>query len=1100
MLEPTLVTNSNVTFSLTSKFDAEGFSPWNVSSTAAERYYGIRTGGLQYPLGTGPYMVAETFEPQLPLPIQSTYNAEVVGFSPQLDCEVLDILNSSIKKVDLPWYSVQAPFFIVNISTPGCNIENAIVAEGADHGIHNIPNATENFQGRLDNFTCSDGVDNSLPPLYRPDHTNTFPEHRILMSMANLRWDTPSEDIGQTIESEISTWWVQNLSAVLCRPSYAVNTYRIDYTTSRNASQDPVNAVFVQNSTQLPGFTDSDLTSAVVYAQSMMEIGSGGPDYVLANSVVNFFQVLAAANNDSRQESFMNASLLRDLGSEIWKGMATQVAHDNLMINVKNSVLAGQVQHSESRLQVKILSTVFMAVLFGLLFSTSIVILTYRPHNLVPRDPGPIFATMALLATSPSLLESLSGLGSARRSKIRKLTNDNCYQSLLAGTKEMAFSLDAVKGQQHVPATKPAAEAEPGESRPAFSWWRPITSRRSWFCLAIILPLVLIILLEILQRISDSHQGIISLDSSTKLNSRIVASYLPAFIMLVVASIYDGIEGNVAISAPFAKLKRGRIPARSPYIMTDITNKLPPHALYLAVKALNIGHATCIVAVFVAAFLTIVVSGLYTTTEVPAHFTSNLRQSDVLNFGAGDFEVSDNGAAVVTSLLEYSDLPYPSWTYDGLVFDELLAASNIGTSGSVAVQVPAYRAVLNCSVGYGYSTVYVGSNDDSSAIYVPGKILIDINAEVPLACQRAHTNLTSTTWTQSYNIPNDTSTAYVGKGTTFQWALDVDPEEMVLTGDGAQVSTTGGFDETIIDLPTEDYGCPTFGFSIGTAAVKHTVFANGTELTGAEANMTLVMCYQNLEQVQTNLTLDLPNLSINSAVPPVTDESTAVPLADTSIGSQIWNWNINNFLATLTNTSSKSVILSPSGGSPALNDIDAFIQTLVQGKSPTPITNLLGDSNVDALVTASEHLYAEYMAQAFSATVRIPANSTANNNITYFATVSDVPRWRMQQNRTPKIALQVMLAFLAAAAIATYWLTDMQQILPHSPCSIAGVATLLADSELCTRELIPVGAEWASEKALHDAGVLGGLRLGMGWVEMGEKGRVFTIHAQGTNE
>lgn len=1091
------MTNSKVTFSLTSKFDAEGFTPWNVSSTAAERYYGIRTGGLQYPLGTGPDMVAETFEPQLPLPIQSTYNAEVLGFTPQLDCEVLDILNSSIKMVFLPWYSIQAPFFIVNISTPGCNIENAIVAEGADHGIHNIPNATENFQGRLDNFTCSDGVDNSQPPLYRPDHTNTFPEHRILMSMANLRWDTPSEDIGQTVESDISTWWVQNLTAVLCRPSYAMNTYRIDYTTSRNASQDPVNAVFVQNSTQLPGFTDSDLTSAVVYAQSMMEIGSGGPDYVLANSVVNFYQVLAAANNDSRQESFMNASLLRDLGSEIWKGMATQVAHDNLMVNVKNSVLAGQVQHSESRLQVKILSMVFMAVLFGLLFCTSIVILTCRPHNLVPRDPGPIFATMALLATSPSLLESLSGLGSARRSKIRKSTNDYHYQSLLAGTKETAFSLDAVKGQQHVPAIKPAAEAEFAESRPLFSWWRPITSRRSWFCLAALLPLALIILLEILQRISDAHQGIISLDSSTRLNSRIVASYLPAFIMLVVASIYDGIESNVAISAPFAKLKRGRIPARSPYIMTDITNKLPPHALYLAVKALNMGHATCIVAVFVAAFLTIVVSGLYTTNEVPAHFTSSLRQSDVLNFGAGDFLVNDNGAAVVTSLLEYSDLPYPSWTYDGLVFDEFLPASNIGTSGSIAVQVPAYRAVLNCSVGYGYSAVYVGGTVDSSAEYVPGKELIDINAEVPLACQRAQSNYTSVTWTQTYYVPNDTSTVYVGKGTTFLWGIDGAP---TLTGDGAQVSVDNGIDLTVIDLPTEEYGCPTFGFSIGTAAVKRKIFANGTELIEPEANMTLAMCYQNLEQVQTNLTLDLPNLSINSAVPPVTDESTAVLLADTSTGSQIWNWDINNFLATLTNTSSKSVILSPSGGSPALNDIDAFIQTLVQGKSPTPITSLLGDANVDALVTASEHLYAEYMAQAFSATVRIPANSTANNNITYSATVSDARRWRLQQNRTPKIALQVMLAFLAAAAIATYWLTDMQQILPHSPCSIAGVATLLADSELCTRDLIPVGAEWTSEKALHDAGVLGGFRLGMGWVEMGEKGRVFTIHAEGTSE
>lgn len=438
-----MVTDQNVTFSLKSKFDVGEFSIWNISSTAAERYYGIRTEGLQYPLGTGPNTVVQTFEAQVPLAVQSSYSAEVLGFRSDLDCEVLDIPNSSIKTAHLPWFSIQAPYFLLNISTPGCNIRNAIIAKGADHGIHNVPGATENFQGHIENFTCSDGVDNSLASDNRPDNTNGYPEHRVLMTMADLRWDTPSEDAGQLIETEVSTWWVQNLTAILCRPSYSMSTYRVDYAASRNASQDPVSAIQLQNSTKLAGFTDADLGSAVTIAQLQMQIGTGGLDYVLADPVVYFFQVLAAANSGSRQEPFMNATLLRDLGSEVWKGMATQVVLDNLMTNVDGSVLVGSVQHSQDRLQVKTLSAVFMAVLFGLLCCTSIVVLMFRPHDIVPCDPGPIFSTMALLAASPTLTDCLSGLGSARRSKIRESIADYRFQTLMPRGEETTFAIRA---------------------------------------------------------------------------------------------------------------------------------------------------------------------------------------------------------------------------------------------------------------------------------------------------------------------------------------------------------------------------------------------------------------------------------------------------------------------------------------------------------------------------------------------------------------------------------------------------------------------------------------------------------------------------------
>lgn len=286
---------------------------------------------------------------------------------------------------------MQARFFTINITTTDCFIENVIIAETANHGDFQQPNATEKLQGRIHNYTCSNSVDNSLASEMRPDNTYSYPEHRVLMTMADLQWNMPTFTAGE--QTDITTpWWVSNPTAVLCRPSYAMNNYRVDYPALRNASQDAVTAVQVSNLTQLSGFTDADLAAAVRVALSQMNVGTGGQDHVLANLVDNSFQIMATANNGSRQEAFMNATILRDLSSEVWKGLATQVVSDNLMADASNKVIVGVITHSQNRLQVKKLSAVFMAVLFALLCCLSILILLFRPQDVVPCNTGSILA------------------------------------------------------------------------------------------------------------------------------------------------------------------------------------------------------------------------------------------------------------------------------------------------------------------------------------------------------------------------------------------------------------------------------------------------------------------------------------------------------------------------------------------------------------------------------------------------------------------------------------------------------------------------------------------------------------------------------------
>lgn len=45
-------------------------------------------------------------------------------------------------------------------------------------------------------------------------------------------------------------------------------------------------------------------------------------------------------------------------------------------------------------------------------------------------------------------------------------------------------------------------------------------------------------------------------------------------------------------------------------------------------------------------------------------------------------------------------------------------------------------------------------------------------------------------------------------------------------------------------------------------------------------------------------------------------------------------------------------------------------------------------------------------------------------------------------------------------------------MLPHSPTSIAGVASLLAGSELVDGSFVPMGSEWMGGEVLEREGVL----------------------------
>ena len=262
------------------------------------------------------------------------------------------------------------------------------------------------------------------------------------------------------------------------------------------------------------------------------------------------------------------------------------------------------------------------------------------------------------------------------------------------------------------------------------------------------------------------------------------------------------------------------------------------------------------------------------------------------------------------------------------------------------------------------------------------------------------------------------------------------------------------------------------------AGAKTNLTQNGGVLWDPRIHINIMYCYQRLEQVMTNITFSYPDFTINGTIPPKPLESTAHDLRNATTTSHNWfDVSLNTFIRSLRDLGT---------GVTGRNWINPFIQALVWGKDGIPIDELYNNGNMSTLAAAANRLYARYIVQAISANMRTTVPQTGETLPVYTATITQ-PSQRLQQNRSPKIALQVMLAFMALCAVGAYAIADMKRVLPHNPCSIAGTASLLADSEMCwTNSIIPEGSEWKSNKQLRQEGVFGGLRFRMGWWTQGK--------------
>ena len=463
-------------------------------------------------------------------------------------------------------------------------------------------------------------------------------------------------------------------------------------------------------------------------------------------------------------------------------------------------------------------------------------------------------------------------------------------------------------------------------------------------------------------------------------------------------------------------------------------------------------------AAIVGGFLPIVISGLYIFNAMPGFSAISIQRLDQFNLSWTNSVNNDSNAGTIFGLIELFDLSYPKFSYDGLALPTVQLSDQKGAAQDVLrVQLPATRATLNCTVvppsGITVSTCTLGSG---------GQANVTVQAPLPANClfggpQR---NESSVTFNNNFPMSPTPNESYGG--------IVLDLHVAPSFGDSLGFQSYGdGSGSSEADNPP---GCPSLGFIFGYFTVGDDTNINATGL----------ICSQLVEEVQTETQFLLPSLELDPEHPPVPDESTVKYLA-----------NQTEALPYRVQVAFDSEVPAHNG-TPAFESaiptaLDPFFQALLYGQENVDPSSLVGSNKTDRLINATNHVYRRYMAQAFNSNMR--QNLSSADRTTVDAMLINPNRSRHAQDENSKIVLQVLLAIMVVCTAAAYLLTDTKGVLPHSPTSIAGLASLLAGSELVDMSLVPRGSEWMGDKDLKRDGIFKEELFGLGWWEGREEGK-----------
>lgn len=691
--------------------------------------------------------------------------------------------------------------------------------------------------------------------------------------------------------------------------------------------------------------------------------------------------------------------------------------------------ITGNLRYVEDRLHAQKTPSVVITVLLLFCLSLTIILILILPTKVTPTNPNSISGMARIIGPVPEM--RVFGQMSLKRAKENICDQDfKSVRTVPEHLRQQNYTFNIISSaaarneapekNEKAKDNKNSKSEETAESKherePKAKSWCPYTLRAWVRASSITLCLAIIVTLELLQQKSDRSNGLVAIRSRG--SGQFWATVVPATALTGLTLLYSSIYFNVALLAPYHLLatKSGTTAKRS--IASDYLGNTP---LFTIPPAVRQGHiATCasaFAAVF-AAFLTIVVSGLYTVQSHSFAVATTAQRNDSWNV-TWPFAESDGSAAQVLQFITWRNLSEPQWTYDDLAIPTMsLYGHSAGSADQekLTITLPVRRAALECEATK------------------PADNVISISPG---------------TYGSTVIYSNVTNTCFGRPGNQLPFLFTVTHSLASYAGNIKQLSfhpqgtsATALYPEASFSFANPDNSsCPSLAMMFGSfPASDSTLNETGSysssppqNFTSPDANATILACTQLIYELDARVTFLLPQLAIDLSNPPVPNEASKRRVGGTyqfpivaPLGS---TFGVRSYNTTFKNDVS--------------NRLGSFFAAIVHGKDGIPAHELAGEENIPRLIDAVSKMYGRYMALVMSRKMRSsePPETTSQSIAVTISQRED----RLIQHRGAKIGLQVLLAtmiFCGTVSWATMWKV---RILPHSPSSIVGVACLLRE-------------------------------------------------------